>query len=153
MNLFYKILKSFGYVNAALPSALLLIFWFLPMWAMRQLQPKRFTDGAWEWGVVPNSWFANKYSDMWAATTLGFIIFLSPGYENDPVTHVHERRHVQQYWCLGLLFFVAYYCAMMIGYANTTPPPNIMLTNGYWWNWFEMDARRFAQNNPNHRLF
>lgn len=153
MKALTRALKVLGYIWASPTSIGALIIWFLPLWLFRQLRPTRWSDGAWEWGVVPGSWFEAKYSGTWAATTLGFIIFLSPGYESDQNTHVHERRHVQQCWVLGGFFLPMYGICYLIGYANTTPPPDSMVTNGYWWNRLEEDARAFAQANPTHTLF
>ena len=141
-----KFLKPFAYVWASTTSIVALIVWFLPLLITKQMKPIRWLDGAWEWGVVPNSWFDNNYSGTWAATTLGFIIFLAPNYVNDPNTHVHERRHVWQSFILGPTFIPIY----LLGYipalfkGSTDVPGGY--SPGYWWNFFEQDARNAAKN-------
>ena len=130
-------LRALGYLWATPTTVASLILWFLPMWVLGQLRPVRWYDGVWEWALMPLSWFEERYCHRsnYAATTLGYCIFLCHGYENSNRIHVHERRHVVQNMILGPLFLPLYALGYLIGwYRGAT----------YRMNPFEVDARKAA---------
>lgn len=102
-----RVLRALGYIWSTPTVVLCLLLWLLPMWALRQLRPRRWRAGAWEWEVQPGSWFALRYAG-WAATTLGWAIFFSEGEADDPRVETHERRHVWQSLLLGPLYLPVY---------------------------------------------
>jgi hypothetical protein len=104
-----SILKALGYLWAAPTTILCLIFFLFPMWALGQITPFRWSDGAWDWVIVQDGWFWKLYTLRgWAASTLGWAIFYSPGYVNQPKFSTHERRHVLQNLILGPTFILIY---------------------------------------------
>jgi hypothetical protein len=105
-----KPLTAVGYAWATPTTAASLAAFLLPMWALRQVRPGRWREGAWEWNVRPGSWFWRKYSrdGGWAGTTLGYCILFSPGAAEAAGTAVHERRHVAQNLIFGPLFLPVY---------------------------------------------
>jgi hypothetical protein len=104
-----RALRGVGYLWSAPTVAICLLVWFLPLWLAGQLRPARFRDGAWEWSVVPDSLLFKRYSVKgWAATTLGWAIFFSPGTAEDRRTAIHERAHVVQSLWLGPLYLPVY---------------------------------------------
>jgi hypothetical protein len=85
------------------------MLFLLPLWALRQARPVRWSSGAWEWTVTTGSRFWRWYSrgGEWGATTLGWcILFATPA---DVLRlDAHERRHVAQNLVLGPLFMPVY---------------------------------------------
>lgn len=102
-----RALRALGYAWSTPTVAICLLVWLLPLWALRQLRPARWRAGAWEWEVQPGSWMARRYA-AWAATTLGWAIFFSPGWADDARTATHERRHLWQSQILGPLYLPVY---------------------------------------------
>ena len=103
-----RVLGAIGYLWAAPTTAAGLLF-LLPMWALGQVAPRRWSDGVWEWSVVFGSRFWRRYTQRgWAGTTLGFCVMYSPGKEHVRSVAIHERRHVWQALWLGPLFFPVY---------------------------------------------
>lgn len=96
-----KTLKVLGYIWSAPTTLLATLLFLFPLWVLRQARPTQWWDGAWEWDVQPNSWWAKHWSNSWAAVTLGWVILFSPGYEYNGTTPSHERVHVSQSLWLG----------------------------------------------------
>jgi hypothetical protein len=100
---------TLGYLWAAPTTLLSVVVFLLPMWALQQIRPRRWREGAWEWSVVAGSRFWRAYSlHGWSATTLGWCIFFSPLAERADNVARHERRHVAQNLVLGPLFLPLY---------------------------------------------
>lgn len=141
-----KVLRFLGYVWATPTTALMLLVWLLPMWAFMQVRPLRWKDGAWEWVVGRLSFLDAMYGSTWAATTLGWCIMYTPNYVDNPVTAVHERRHVFQNWIFGPFFLplyvIGYAVSFMRGFWRSQHGEQIEPV-GWWfykWNPFELDA-------------
>ncbi|TMA45684.1 MAG: hypothetical protein E6J82_01465 [Deltaproteobacteria bacterium] len=102
-------MKRLGYLWAAPTTVACLALFLLPMWALRQMRPDRWRDGAWEWLVVPGSGFERRWAhgSGWCGVTLGCCILFAS--EADALRlAVHERRHVVQNLILGPLFMPLY---------------------------------------------
>ncbi len=133
-------LRLIGYVWSAPTTIAALIAFLIPMWGLGQLRPLRWHDGVWEWTIVPRSWMWNRYTKPgWAATTLGWCVFFSPGLEHDPSVAIHERRHVWQALWLGPLYFPLYVVLFVLygGYRR-----NPMEVDAYDWEERLMRTRR-----------
>ncbi len=101
-------MKALLYLWAA-PTVALVLPVLLALWALRQVRPDRLRDGAWEWEVIPGSWFHKRYTLRgWAGTALSWLILFSPGAAEDKQTARHERRHVWQSLLLGPLYLPVY---------------------------------------------
>jgi hypothetical protein len=141
-----RVLKALGYVWATPTTLFFLILFLLPMWFFGQFKPLRWADGAWEWVIVKDSFFYAIYGEAWAATTLGYCIMLNPDYVDNPMTHVHERRHVWQNWVLGPFFLLVYFIGYLISFVRGIWLHKTEHTNAsvgwwfYYWNPLELDA-------------
>jgi hypothetical protein len=101
--------RFLGYVWATPTTLAGFFFFILPAWFLRQIHPVRWRDGVWEWEVVRHSWIWRRYSMRgWSATTLGYVVFYSPGQQDVRRVALHERRHVWQALWLGPFFFPVY---------------------------------------------
>ena len=86
------------------------------------------------------------YGKAWAATTLGYTIMLTERYEDNPITGVHEHRHVWQNWILGPFFTPVYMFGYLISFVHGFWLYQQGLNKepwGWWfyrWNPFELDA-------------
>src|SRR5437762_3679626 len=107
-----------GYLWAAPTTLGCLLVFLLPMWALRQAQPGRWRDGAWEWTVTTGSRFWRWYALVggWGGTTLGCCILLATPADVVRLA-VHERRHVAQNLVLGPMFLPLYVLLwLVVGY-------------------------------------
>lgn len=113
-------LRFLGYCWAGPTTLLAVVLFLVPLWALRQMQPARWREGAWEWEIVLNSWWYRHWSLAgWWATTLGWVIFFSPGRSDWPTCASHERVHVWQSLWLGPLYLPVWLVLTIIyGYRN-----------------------------------
>ena len=124
-------LRRLGYLWATPTTLVCLAGLLLPLWALRQIRPRIWRAGAWEWSVVPESIFFRAYSLRgWSGTTLGWSILFSPLAHRDDSVAIHERRHVFQNLVLGP-FFLPLYGLLWVAFGYLRHP-------------LERDARRAA---------
>lgn len=93
----------------------------------------RFTDGAFEVALWPGG-HPGRLARLlpFTAITFGHAVIAWTWREQDRL-RAHEREHVRQYECWGVLFFVAYPLSSLW--------QMVCGRHYYWDNWFEVQAR------------
>lgn len=99
--------------HAAVPLPLLV---FALLWALGQVRPLGWSEGAWEWGVVPLSWL-DRRRGRWTGVTCGWLILYAPEAHRWPWIRAHEREHLRQGLVLGPLLPVLYGLAALAAVA------------------------------------
>lgn len=115
-----------GYLWAAPTTLLAILIFLVPCWALGQIRPARWRDGAWEWEIVPGSWWGQSWRG-WRACTLGWVIFFAhdagtgDSWSSYLPSARHERRHVWQAFVLGPLYLPVWAILTLV-YGYTANP-------------------------------
>jgi hypothetical protein len=134
-----KFKKFLGYAWAA-PVTLLGLLYVTLFWAMGWYNWGGIVDDGMIWEVNHEktpSWLKN-YWRRWGGHAIGNVVVLKQSIMDSRETLTHELRHVEQVMRLGVFQPIIYginLVAMRIGCPGTHP---------YYYNPFEVDARRVA---------
>lgn len=135
----FSMKKALGYVWAA-PVTLLGLIYVLAFWAMGWYEWEGFEEDAMVWRVNHKespAWL-KKYWQRWGGHAIGNVVVLKRTIEESGSTMDHELRHVEQVMRMGIFQPIVYginLVAMRWGCPGTDP---------YYYNPFEVDARRAA---------
>ncbi len=116
------------------------LFVVLPLLISKQIENKRWKNGAWDLVVKEQSWFHKKFMNKYNGLSLGWcIIYDKDGY-NNLTTRIHERVHLSQQLKFGIFQWIFYALFYAIIYFGTS-------LDAYAANPFEIDARVQAGQN------
>jgi hypothetical protein len=133
-----------------LPATLLVgLFYILPLLMFKEIKYRgmpRFLIFEFENMENPGSWFDEQWK-KWSGWSGPCFYIWKPhngpgGHVMDHITMIHELRHCEQQFWLGLFFYPAY-----IGHSIWIYISNLWKKEKrhmYYDNWFEMDARKKA---------
>lgn len=132
-------LKILGYAWAS-PVTLLGFMYVAAFWAMGWYEWEGFEEDAAVWRVnhQESPGWLKKYWQRWGGHAIGNVVVLKRTIEESGSTLDHELRHVAQVMRMGIFQPIVYginMVAMRWGCPGTDP---------YYYNPFEVDARRAA---------
>lgn len=129
-----------------LPNVVLGAFTYLLLKITLNRPITYLNQGCFDVVFTPQSWFAKIfYNKGWAAVTLGNFIFYWSLDSYNTLTQFHERKHVQQQFTYGPLFYPYYLLLLLIGYLKYQDPYTAYLNHP-----LEVQAQNYAQTATNY---
>ena len=118
-----------------MPVMVLACLVVLPMWGLRQVRRLGWKRGAWEWEMVPGSWW-DKRAGEWIGFSLGWCVVYRGEWRASDKVEAHERVHLHQQLILGLFHWIFYALFSVVVWLACRS------LHSYRANPFELDARR-----------